>query len=59
MTADDVAEELGITPQRVREFCRQGRLGRKIGRQWIISREDFERFVREDYPRKPGRPPKE
>lgn len=59
MTVDEVAEKLDITPQRVREYCRAGRLGEKVGRQWIITEEEFERFLREDYTGEPGRPSKE
>ena len=44
MTVDEVAEKLGLTPQRVRQFCRDGRLGQRVGRQWVITEEEFERF---------------
>lgn len=59
MTVSQVAERLGISEKRVREYCRQGRLGEKVGRQWIITEDDFERFLAEDYTGEPGRPPKE
>ena len=59
MTVDEVAEKLGLTPQRVRQFCRDGRLGQRVGRQWVITEEEFERF--QSIPRQPGvsigRPP--
>lgn len=59
MTVEEVAEKLGLTPQRVRIFCREGRLGQRVGKQWIITEEEFERFRR--IPRLPGvstaRPP--
>lgn len=58
MTVKEVAASLGISEKRVREYCRAGRLGRKVGRQWIITKEEFERFVRDDYTGEPGRPPK-
>lgn len=58
MTVEDVANELGITPQRVRELCRMGRLGTLWQRRWIITREEFEAF-KKTHPRKPGRPPKD
>lgn len=57
MTVDEVAEELELTPQRVREFCQQGRLGRRVGRQWVITREELEAF--KQIPRPPGRPRKD
>lgn len=59
MTVNDVAEELGITPKRVREYCNQGRLGMKLGRQWIITRSEFEKFKATEYTGKPGRPKSE
>ncbi len=52
MTVEEVAEKLGITPQRVRIFCREGRLGQRVGRQWIITEEEFEHF--RTIPRLPG-----
>ena len=58
MTVADVANQLGISEKRVREYCRAGRLGEKIGRQWIITKADFARFVASDYTGEPGRPPK-
>lgn len=57
MTVDEVATELGITPQRVREHCRKGRLGKLWQRRWVITREELEAF-KEGYPGKPGRPRK-
>lgn len=57
MTVDEVAVELELTPQRVREFCQQGRLGRRVGRQWVITREELDAF--KELPRPPGRPRKE
>lgn len=59
MTVDDVANELGVSPKRVREYCNQGRLGMKFGRQWIVTREEFEHFVKNEYTGKPGRPRKD
>lgn len=44
MTPDDVAKELDITPQMVRRHCNEGKLGQKIGRSWIITRDEFEQF---------------
>lgn len=56
VTVEEVANELGITRQRVYEYCRAGRLGRRWGKRWVITREDFERF-RATYTGRPGRPP--
>lgn len=41
MTSEEVAEELGIAPKTVREYCKTGQLkGCKIGRTWRILRSD-------------------
>lgn len=56
MTTEEVANELGLSVVRVREFCQDGRLGRRVGRQWIITREELEEF--KTIPRKPGNPHK-
>jgi len=46
MTVEEVAAELRIHPETVREKLRSGALkGVKIGKAWRIRREDFERFV--------------
>lgn len=52
MGIEEAAEVIGVTPQRVRQFCREGRLGRRVGRTWIITREEAEAFA--DIPRNPG-----
>jgi excisionase family DNA binding protein len=36
----EVAEALGVSPQRVRQLLDSGKLpGRKVGRDWLVSRE--------------------
>ena len=57
MTVEEAAQELELKPERVRAFCREGRLGRRVGRQWVITREELEAF--KQIPRPPGRPRKE
>lgn len=59
MTIEDVATELGITPQRVRAYCRAGKLGTLWQRRWVITHEEFERFKSEVYTGQHGRPKKE
>lgn len=59
MTVEEVANELGITRQRVYEYCRDGRLGTRWGKRWVITRDEFERFRKEVYTGQHGRPPKE
>jgi predicted site-specific integrase-resolvase len=57
MTVEEVANELGISQKRVREYCRMGRLGNLWQNRWVITREEFETF-RKTYTGKPGRPKK-
>lgn len=39
----DVAEALGVSPQRVRQLLDSGKLpGRKVGRDWLVTREAVE-----------------
>lgn len=41
MTPEEVADELGIAPKTVREYCKTGQLkGLKVGQQWRILRSD-------------------
>ncbi len=35
-TTLEAAERLSITDRRVRQLCKEGRLGVKIGRNWLI-----------------------
>jgi len=51
----DAARELGLSPARVRDFIREGRLpAYKIGDQWIIRRTDLGLVAH----RRTGRPPR-
>ena len=56
LTVKQVAKELGLSENRVREFCQEGRLGEKVGHQWIITRAELEEF--KQIPRKRGNPRK-
>lgn len=54
LTVDQAADELGVTPRRVRALIKAERLAaEKVGRDWLIKPKDLE-AVRD---RKPGRPP--
>jgi excisionase family DNA binding protein len=54
ITTAAVAEELGVTPNRVRALIQAGRLeAHQVGREWLIERAAVD-AVRQ---RKPGRPP--
>lgn len=57
MTVEQIANELDITPKRVREYCRAGKLGKLWQRRWVITRQEFEEF-KVTYTGKPGRPKK-
>ena len=51
------AEELNLSPDRVRRLIKMGRLpAQRIGREFAITREDLESFKLIDRP--VGRPPK-
>ena len=56
-TAEQAAEYLGVTANRVRQFCRAGRLGTKSGRDWVITEDELEAFAK--LPRPAGKPPAE
>jgi len=56
LTTNEVAERLGVDGSLVRRLCREGRLGTKIGSQWIITEADVEQY-RADGPRKRGPKP--
>jgi predicted site-specific integrase-resolvase len=53
-TADEAAGMLGISAALVRRYCRQGRLGKRVGNQWQILPRDLEKFQAK--PRKSGNP---
>lgn len=55
-TPAEAATELKLTPERVRAFCRAGRLGQSVGRVYIIKHDELERFKKT--PRGKGRPRK-
>ena len=58
LSVSDMAQEIGITPNRVRELIRLGRIKgvQRVGREFAITRPDFEAFLK--IPRKAGRPRK-
>jgi excisionase family DNA binding protein len=57
LTVKQAAKELGLSPGRVRQFCQQGRIGTLYGWQWLISREELDKF--KEIERPAGRPPKQ
>lgn len=52
LTTAQVAALLGVSQQRVRALCRQGRLGSKVGRDWVIDAAQLVAFNE----RRPGWP---
>jgi len=56
LSPEQAAQELGITAGTVRQYCDQGRLGRKWGRVWLITREELDQFKAKRRPA--GRPRK-
>jgi excisionase family DNA binding protein len=57
MTVAEIAKKLGVSEERVRKFCQQGRMGEKVAGVWLIDRDEFNTF-KKTYTGKPGRPPK-
>jgi hypothetical protein len=53
-TTERAAEALGISVQRVKQLCGEGRMGVRVGRDWVITPEEVEA----NRVRKPGRPAK-
>jgi excisionase family DNA binding protein len=54
MSVAEAAEELGLSVRRVRDLCRQSRLGHQVGRAYVITAEELREFKKK--PRRPGRP---
>lgn len=52
LSTKDAAKAMGINERRVRQFCDEGRMGRKVGDTWVITPEEIER----NRERKAGRP---
>ncbi len=50
LTTVEAAAELRLSEIRVRQLCQDGRLGRKIGRNWAITRSQLEKFRELDRP---------
>lgn len=42
-TTERAAEALGISVQRIKQLCGEGRMGVRVGRDWIITQDDIER----------------
>ena len=60
LSVAQAAERLDLSPSLIRRYCRQGRLGVRVGGRWVIPSDHLEQFVKEPrsigYPK--GRPRK-
>ena len=56
LTIKEAAKELGVSPRRINQFCKEGRIGKQYSWQWLITREELEAFKK--LPRPEGRPRK-
>jgi excisionase family DNA binding protein len=57
LTIQQAAERLELSESRVRKLAQDGRLGRKVGRDWLFSEEELTAFLAT--PRPAGRPPRD
>jgi excisionase family DNA binding protein len=55
LTTTEAALELGLRDDTIRKYCQQGKMGKRFGRVWMITRSEIEQF--KDARRPPGRPP--
>ena len=55
LTTDEAAERLGLSAVRIRQLANDGRIGTKIGRDWLFTAEELDAFATQE--RGPGRPP--
>jgi hypothetical protein len=53
LTSKRAAFLLGISQRRVNQFCKEGRLGKKVGSTYIITWDELEKFA--NIPRMAGR----
>ncbi len=57
MLTNEVAAKLGVSIRRVQQFCRSGRLGQKVGRDFFIEESELKKFRK--IKRRVGRPKKD
>lgn len=42
----EVSEKIGATVQYTRELCRRGEIkGKKVGKEWVVARDDVDKFL--------------
>ena len=44
-STNEIANQLGVSREYVNRLCRQGKLGRRIGRNWAISKKSLDRYM--------------
>ena len=44
-TVSQAAQRLDLSAVRVRQFCQEGRIGRKLGNLWVIEDNELRRFA--------------
>jgi hypothetical protein len=49
-TVSQAAQRLDLSAVRVRQFCQEGRIGRKLGNLWVIDSNELQRFARQKRP---------
>ena len=50
LSIPQAAQRLGLSASLIRRYCRQGRLGIKVGGRWVIPLDHIEQFVKEPRP---------
>ena len=46
LTAEEASNRMRLSPQTVMKWCRQGKLGTKCGRTWLIDPKEVDRYHR-------------
>lgn len=46
LTPDEAAKKMRVNSQTVMKWCRQGKLGVKAGRKWLITPDEVDRYLR-------------
>lgn len=49
-TTQQTAKLLGLSIPRIKQLCQAGRLGQKVGVQWLMTKEEILEFARLDRP---------
>ena len=56
VTVDEAADIIGVSDVRIRQFCREKRLGTLLGTRWLITEDEAHEFAEKVRPN--GRPKK-